>query len=326
VAAVVVLAAACLVGALVAPGAVASASPGRGGAVVPVSRWHSCPPGSPAALVGGFVCATAVVPPDYRHPRGAQIRLALVKHPATGPGRRLGTLFVNPGGPGELGSVDIPAYFGLVPAAETAFLGPAAFFPVGRARQRAYIRTWARFDALCGLRNGALLDHVTTADTARDLNLLRQAVGDPMLNYLGESYGAYLGATYANLFPGTIRAMVLDGNVAPTLWTNNNDPHATLTVQQRMDTDVATAATLDAFLALCGQATTKDCAFSAGTPAKTRAKFTVLLARLRKGPITITIGGQKATFSYASLLTDLAAGMQITRLIISPIPSATLPG
>ncbi len=86
-----------------------------------------------------------------------------------------------------------------------------------------------------------------------------------VMNYLGLSYGTYLGATYANLFPGEVRAMVLDGNVAPTAWTNNNDPHATLTVLQREGSDVAAADTLDAFLTLCGDATTtSNCAFSAG--------------------------------------------------------------
>jgi len=353
-----VLAVACLAGAVVAPGAAvpASASPGRGGAAVPVLRWGPCPPGSDAALAGGFVCATAVVPLDYRYPHGAQIRLAVIKHPATGPGRRLGTLFVNPGGPGELGTIDVPDRFGLFPAtlrqrfdvvswdprgvgqstavqcfpsmaAEAAFLGAAALFPVGRAQQLAYIRTWSGFGGRCAQRNGALLDHVTTADTARDLDLLRQAVGDPVMNYLGVSYGTYLGATYANLFPREVRAMVLDGNVAPTLWTNNNDPHATLTVLQRVGQDVATADTLDAFLTLCGDATTKDCAFSAGTPARTHAKFTALLARLRKGPVTITLGGSKVTFTYASLLTDLVPVLQITRPFVNTqIPSASLPG
>lgn len=352
----VVLAVACLAGAVVAPGvaASASASSGRGGAAVPVLRWHACLPGSDAALAG-FVCATAVVPLDYRYPHGAQIHLAVVKHPATGPGR-LGTLFVNPGGPGALGTVVVPDLFGLLPtalaqrfdvvswdprgvgqstavqcfpsaAAEAAFLGAAALFPVGRSQQRAYIRTWSGFDLRCASRNGALLDHVTTADTARDLNLLRQAVGDPAMNYLGLSYGTYLGATYANLFPGTVRAMVLDGNVAPTAWTNNNDPHATLTVEQREGSDVAAASTLDAFLTLCGQATTGNCAFSAGTPAKTQAKFNVLLDRLRTGPITITIGGSEVTFTYASLLTDLASALQVTRPIVNEqIPSASVPG
>jgi pimeloyl-ACP methyl ester carboxylesterase len=60
-----------------------------------------------------------------------------------------------------------------------------------------------------------LLAHDTTADVARDMDLLRQAVGDPTMNYLGTSYGTYLGATYANLFPGKVRAMALDANVKP---------------------------------------------------------------------------------------------------------------
>ena len=85
----------------------------------------------------------------------------------------------------------------------------------GPPRRLAYIKRWAQFGQRCADRNGALLGHVTTAETARDLDLLRRAVGDPKLHYLGLSYGTYLGATYANLFPGKVGALVLDGNFAP---------------------------------------------------------------------------------------------------------------
>ena len=86
-------------------------------------------------------------------------------------------------------------------AAESAFLGKYIYFPVGRGQRGAYISRWREFGKICAARNGALLRHVSTADTARDLNLLRQALGQPKLNYLGTSYGTFLGATYANLFP-----------------------------------------------------------------------------------------------------------------------------
>ena len=100
-------------------------------------------------------------------------------------------------------------------AAENRFLGGLPPFPVGARQDAAWERTWARFDALCARRNGRLLDHVTTTDTARDLNLLRQAVGSPRLNYLGVSDGSVLGAVYANLFPATTGHLVLDGSFDP---------------------------------------------------------------------------------------------------------------
>ena len=117
-------------------------------------------------------------------------------------------IFFNPGGPGGAGTVQLPAFIGFFPkellreydivswdprgsgastavqcfpsqAAESAFLGKYSFFPVGRGQQRGYIRRWREFGKICAARNGALLRHVSTADSARDLNLLRQASASP---------------------------------------------------------------------------------------------------------------------------------------------------
>ena len=313
-------------------------------AAAPVLRWATCAPGSAAARAG-FQCASAVVPLDYRSPGGAKITLAVVRHPATGPGRRLGTLFINPGGPGGPGTSAIPRAIRLVPAAlrarfdvvswdprgvgestavqcfasraaENTFLGAAAVFPLGAAQELAYIKRWAQFGQRCAARDGALLNHVTTAETARDLDLLRRAVGDPKLNYLGLSYGTYLGATYANLFPGKVGALVLDGNVAPEALTNGGKQKATLSMSQRTDSDTGTAETLAAMLRLCGQATVAHCAFSAGTAAKTRTKFEALLARLRKGPIVIGSGPAAKSATYAELLEVVLAGLYV----VQPFP------
>jgi pimeloyl-ACP methyl ester carboxylesterase len=100
-------------------------------------------------------------------------------------------------------------------AAENAFLGQYDSFPTGPTQQRAYIAKWREFGKICAPRGGALLKYLSTANTARDLNLLRQAFGQAKLDYLGLSYGTLLGATYANLFPHRVGRMVLDGNVAP---------------------------------------------------------------------------------------------------------------
>src|SRR5205814_1572689 len=88
-------------------------------------------------------------------------------------------------------------------------------FPVGGAEMDGWLARYRSFDRLCAARNRNLLRHVSTADTARDLDRLRAAVGDRRLSYVGFSYGTFLGATYANLFPGRVRALVLDGNVNP---------------------------------------------------------------------------------------------------------------
>ncbi len=268
---------------------------------VPVLRWRSC--------YGGFQCATARVPLSYRDPRGAMISIAVVRHLATDPARRAGTLFINGGGP--MAQIDgLVTGFGQLPAAFTArwdiitfdprgfgystavrcfptmaaegeFLGGAAFggspvFPVGARQEAAWEQAWARFDARCAQRNGSLLDHDTTADVARDMNLLREAVGAPALNYMGVSYGTGLGATYANLFPATTGRMILDGNLNPVAWTRPDGAPTFL----GQGVDQASAATMRAFLDLCGKAATSACAFSAGTPAATRAKWAALLRRL----------------------------------------------
>jgi pimeloyl-ACP methyl ester carboxylesterase len=264
---------------LAAPASAAAAAP------VPVLDWRPCAePGQ-----RGFDCATAQVPLDYGDPQGATIDLAVIRHPATDPANRLGALFFNPGGPGGAGTMLLPQWLDFFPAelrarfdliswdprgvgASTAvqcfatpddeerfFAELPVGFPVGRAEQHAWIEGYARFGQRCGERNGELLAHVSTAETARDLDLLRQALGEPQLDYLGLSYGTILGATYANLFPDKVRAMVFDGNVDPVAWTNGGNDDAFLSTVLRYGGDKGSAKTLDAFLTLCGQASTGFC-------------------------------------------------------------------
>ena len=323
---------------------------GAAGGAVPAIAWHRCPTASAAAMAGGFSCATVSAPLDYRNPSGPKIRLAVVDHSATGPARR-GVIFVNSGGPGGQGTVDIPAWIGFFPkrllreydivswdprgvgastavqcfpnqAAESAFLGKYALFPVGRLQQRAYIRRWREFGKICAARNGALLRHVSTADTARDLNLLRQALGQAKLDYLGISYGTFLGATYANLFPGRVGRMVLDGNVPPGAWTNGGRPSPRLSLYLRLRSGEAAIRALDAFLRICGQRSTQACAFSAGSPAATRAKWAALLARLRRAPIIL--GG--TAFTYAQVVTEVRDTLAFVQPHATPVTGGSFPG
>jgi len=302
---------------------------------VPVVNWEPC--ADPRQQ--DFDCATAQVPLDYGNPEGAMITLAVIRHLATDPANRLGALFFNPGGPGDPGTLQLPAWFGFFPAAlrarfdiiswdprgigastavqcfadadegQQVFAGLPGGFPVSRAEQRAWIRAYARFGQLCGERNGDLLAYVSTVDTAKDLDLLRQAIGDPQLDYLGVSYGTFLGATYANLFPDKVRAMVLDGNVDPVAWTNGGDDDAFLSTFLRLGSDKGSAKTLDAFLTLCGQASTAQCAFSAGSAAATKAKWTALLRRLRAHPVTIDNPPRR--FTYAALVAAIGGDFSV---------------
>ena len=310
-----------LLAVVLTPVATATAAAARPGSPpVPVLRWRSCH--------GGFQCATAQVPLDYRRPRGMKIGIAVIRHRATMPAHRIGSLFVNGGGPNAQFE-DFPAGYGTLPrvvrarfdvitfdprgfgrstavrcfptmAAEERFLARLPAFPVGAKQESAWERTFARFDALCAMRNHSLLEHDSTADVARDMNLLRQAVGDPVLNYLGQSYGTGLGATYANLFPARTGHMVLDASLDPIAWTSRD---GILPTNLRLHSDQASAATMRAFLRQCGRAGTARCAFTAGTPAATRAKFAALLSRLRRHPVAT--GTPPQTFTYAAVVASL---------------------
>ena len=188
--------------------------------------WHDCD--------DGFQCATAVVPQDYAKPHGPKVRLAVIKHPAVDPEHRIGSLFLNPGGPGGSG-VDFvrtapPAAFQLlsrfdwigwdprgvgastpkidcdeVPIFE--LMTPETFdLPKLLVRARALSR-------LCLTGDRRFLASVNTGNAARDLDRLRAAVGDKKLNYVGISWGGHLGETYTSLFPGRTRALFLDSPV-----------------------------------------------------------------------------------------------------------------
>jgi pimeloyl-ACP methyl ester carboxylesterase len=214
--------------ALVSPvQALAATSPAD---TVPALTWSDCG--------GGFQCATATVPLDYPRPQDGTISLALIRLPATDQVHRIGSLLTNPGGPGGSGVAFIRAVGTTFPAAirarfdiigfdprgvgastpvrcfdsvaaQQAFLSPIhgkfGLFPVGAQEERAYRQAYRQFDQQCAQRNARLLPHVSTANVARDMDLLRQAVGDAKLSYFGLSYGTYLGATYANLFPNRFR-------------------------------------------------------------------------------------------------------------------------
>lgn len=301
-----------------AAGAVNAAAPAADAAapaVVPRLAWTSCD--------GGFQCARARVPLNYRQPGGAKISIQLIRHLATDPARRMGSLFVNAGGPSPQVDIFPDEIYPAVPAvlqerydivtfdprgfghstaircfsseaAENAFFAKLPAFPVGPAQQAAYERTTARFDTLCGERNGSLIDHDTSADVARDMDLLRQAVGDPMMNYLGVSYGTGIGEVYANLFPGQVGHMLLDASLDPVTWSTRD---GAVPVSLRDGSAGAAARGMNGFLTLCGQASTSACAFSAGSPAATRAKWNTLLARLLRHPVTIGSPAQEITYA-----------------------------
>ena len=195
--------------------------------------WSACPDDE-------ALCSTLTVPLDYRHPARETIDLALLKVPAADPARRIGSLVVNPGGPGAPGT-DYAA------SAAQVFREPlldaydiVGFDPRGTGdsdpvdclsdddldaylagdpdpdtpQEVADYEGWV--DALgrgCAERSGELAAHVTTIEAARDMDVLRAALGESTMTYFGASYGTKLGATYADLFPDKVGRLVLDGAV-----------------------------------------------------------------------------------------------------------------
>lgn len=212
--------------------------------------WHSCGKGDSVAQAdGAYECATVMVPLDYDQPEGTTIQVALKKRPATR--EAIGTLLVNPGGPGGSGVELVDSVDGYFSSALLDAYDVVGFDPRGvgastavdcltdaerdayRAgtgeddltdldpeQARAQVVAQARdLASRCAAHTevAGLLDHIDTVSAARDLDVVRAAVGDERLTYLGYSYGTYLGATYADLFPGNVGRMVLDGAIDPEL-------------------------------------------------------------------------------------------------------------
>ena len=113
----------------------------------------------------------------------------------------------------------------------------------------------AQLDQACQRRGGEIRDHMSTADVARDLDLLREAVGDAELNFAGYSYGSFLGVMYANLFPSKVGSVVVDGVLDPIAWTTGRgDEAATQPFSTRLRSDAGALATLEEFFRLCDEA------------------------------------------------------------------------
>ena len=193
---------------------------------------------------GDLQCATLTVPLDYADPGGPTIPIAVARHPAEDPAARIGSLVIDPGGPGLSGVDDLahqvsvlspqlleqfdivtfdprgvgrsdPITCGETPGNSGS--SPGDPVPVTQSEQAARMAALSQYAAACEKASATILPHVGTVDVARDMDRLRQALGDTSLTYMGQSYGTLLGLTYASLFPTHVRAMVLDGVIDPAL-------------------------------------------------------------------------------------------------------------
>ncbi|MBW1602594.1 alpha/beta fold hydrolase [Streptomyces sp. JJ66] len=289
-------------------------------APVPELDWSPCET--------SFECAEARVPLDYRDPTGDTLTLAVIRKQATEPGQRLGTLYLQPGGPGGSGvdfvkynyaelpdqlrerfdvvSMDVrgvhrsnpvqcwdDARYDQAVAAAKGAPGPGAF-------EAAY-RQAADFNQACAEKSGDLLPFIGTGYVARDLDLLRQGLGEEKLSFYGRSFGTYVGTVYASLFPQRVRAMALDGGYNPV--DHTLVPYRSDRAQYR-----ALDGAMERFLQWCADHAAQ-CGFGDGQP---RQRFQELKQELDDNPVPVA-GGKTAngyTLAYR-LLFNINAGKEI---------------
>jgi len=318
---------------------IGAGSPTGVAAPKPKIAWSPC-----FKDLGPFECGTVQVPLDYDTQAGT-ISIALARLPATDPSRRIGSLFLNPGGPGGSGidfllgagpflfNEEVHERFDLVgfdprgiirSTALRCFGNPKQWepfftpfpFPLTSDEEATWITADRYLDSSCAQRGGKIASHMSTANVARDLDMLRQAVGDEMLTYAGYSYGSFLGQTYANMFPGKVRALIIDGVLDPIAWTTGAPGQAGLPFSTRLRSDAGAMATLDEFFRLCDAG---DCPFGPVSA----DRYAALAAEVKADPTVIdynnlvgmTLGAMYDSSSwedFAATLADIEAAEALT--------------
>ncbi|MEM9562114.1 MAG: alpha/beta hydrolase [Actinomycetota bacterium] len=264
--------------------------------------------------------------------RGLATEVAMIRIPATDPEARQGSILFNPGGPGGSGisfilgfgpaagvffGPDVTAQFDLVgfdprgigqstpvrcfdTEDEAAQVFPPVAFPLTPKEVRQFrAADFALADACKNYPGTRLLArHQSTANVARDMDVMRASMGDESLNFLGLSYGTFVAATYANLFPENVRSVVADGVLDPIAWVNRP---AQLPFSSRLRSDEGAQETLEEFFVQCEAAVPGNCAFAPDS----RERYDALAAKLRQdGPIQLPnpFTGETEPFLYQDLI------------------------
>ncbi|MFD8491751.1 alpha/beta hydrolase [Amycolatopsis sp. NPDC059657] len=264
-----------------------------------------------------------MVPLDYDQPSGPSTHIALNRKAATDQAHRIGSVFLNPGGPGGSGvgfafdfaerfSASLQGKFDIIgfdprgvgasdplhcftsQAESNAFLSAMPNFPYQREQERPFFDHYRSLGEKCRKNDATITRHMSTADVARDLDLLRRAVGDKKLTYLGFSYGTFLGNTYASLFPDNIRALVIDGVLDPMLWSGG---------AQILSDRTNTALEFNEFLRLCDEAGAA-CPFA--KPGGSAARWEALAKTVRAHPVDL---GDGEILTYDKLIGQAASAM-----------------
>jgi pimeloyl-ACP methyl ester carboxylesterase len=283
-------------------------TPGTGLATYYAARvtWAPCTSTAAAAdfiNLTGFQCAGVRVPLDYRHPTGRKISIGIARLPASG-SHKIGSLLIDPGGPGSSGLDYLTGATSVIPASVRARFDIVGFDPRGvgvsaglhclttaqadqavaappapttPAQVAATVARAALLAASCKKAAGWELPYIGTTYAARDMDLIRSALGEAKLTYLGKSYGTLLGAVYADEFPSKVRALVLDGALPPGL-----DPTA-----QAREQGAGFEGDLRDFLADCVRST--GCPFT-GSATAARAQLDSLLSSIAAKSLPTRLG------------------------------------
>jgi pimeloyl-ACP methyl ester carboxylesterase len=259
--------------------------------------WKACDDSASTTVVQ---CSTLKVPYDYDNPSAGTFTLYVKKRPATNPSLRIGSMMVNPGGPGFGGSsladdadyyfsTDLTDHFDIIAwdPRGTGATSPSVdcvdnydqYFgldspPDTPDEKQALIDASQSFNDKCMANSGEILPYISTQARATDMNSIRQALGEDKISYFGFSYGSELGATWATMFPQTVRAAVLDGAV---------DPNAT-SAEAGMSQAKGFEGQLTTFLAACSK--NNACEFYNG--GKSEDAFDSLLLELDSKPIVVS--------------------------------------
>ena len=274
-----------------------------------------------------FECAKVPVPLDYTDPRSPTIGISVVRLPASDSANRLGAIFFNPGGPGGSGidfvvgagpfiyTDEVREHFDLVgfdprgilrSAPVTCFatledsfsVSPPWAFPYTAAEETIQAALDTALNGACEANARSIVDHMSTANVARDIATIADRMGEADINYAGYSYGSFLGVSLANLFPDRVRAVVVDGILDPIAWTTGAPGQQDLPFSTRLGSDIGAQATLDEFFRLCDEAG-DDCPFSGDSA----ARFDAMAELLKLGPVEVDIfEGTTFFVTYADLI------------------------
>ncbi|GAB77760.1 alpha/beta hydrolase fold [Austwickia chelonae] len=280
-------------------------------------------------------CATALLPLDYSNPDGPKIEIGVAKKAATPQGAKgtkggtakKGSIFVNPGGPGASSTEVTKAFVPLLgPRTHTEYdiIGvdprgvgnssearcwskkdkPAPVsgkFPVGAEQQKRQLAHDEYQRIACDKTGRPIIDHMSTAQTARDMEMIRRAVGDKQLNYYGVSYGSYLGTTYAALFPQTAGRMIVDSVLDPIAWTTGRKGKENMAVSARVGSAEGAVEALNAAFAECKKAGPERCKHANVI----EKAWKETLEALKKAPVT----KGKKTYTYSDLIAETSSTM-----------------